>query len=54
MVGVLEGFLVIGVVVVVGYVLGRGGLLGDQGSKVLARTAFFVATPALLFTTLSR
>ena len=29
-------------------------MLGDQCSKVLARTAFFVATPALLFTTLSR
>lgn len=54
MTGVLEGFLVIGVVVGVGYLLGRGGVLGEQGSRVLARAAFFVATPALLFTTLSR
>lgn len=54
MTGVLEGFLVIGVVVGVGYLLGRSGLLGEQGSRVLARTAFFVATPALLFTTLAR
>ncbi|ANY05960.1 AEC family transporter [Pseudonocardia sp. HH130630-07] len=54
MTGVLEGFLVIGVVVAVGYVLGRGGMLGESGSRVLARTAFFVASPALLFTTLSR
>lgn len=53
MTGVLEGFLVIGVVVGVGYLLGRGGVLGEQGSRVLARAAFFVATPALLFTTLS-
>lgn len=54
MTGVLEGFLVIAVVVVVGYALGRGGVLGDAGSRVLARTAFFVASPALLFTTLAR
>ncbi|GAA1396712.1 AEC family transporter [Pseudonocardia kongjuensis] len=54
MTGVFEGFLVIGVVVGVGYVLGRYHLLGDQGSRVLARAAFFVGTPALLFTTLAR
>ncbi|MEQ3551540.1 AEC family transporter [Pseudonocardia nematodicida] len=54
MAGVLEGFLVIGVVIVVGYVLGRGRLLGDQGARVLARLAFFVASPALLFVTIAR
>ncbi|MFP5023156.1 AEC family transporter [Pseudonocardia phyllosphaerae] len=53
MAGVLEGFLVIGVVVGVGYLLGRQRVLGDQGARVLSRTAFFVATPALLFTTLA-
>ena len=54
MTGVLEGFLVIGVVVAVGYLIGRAGLLGPDATRVLSRTAFFVATPALLFTTLAR
>lgn len=53
MTGVLEGFLVIGVVVVVGYLLARSDVLGEQGARVLSRTAFFVATPALLFSTLA-
>lgn len=53
MTGVLEGFLVIGVVVTVGYLLARGNALGDQGARVLSRSAFFVATPALLFSTLA-
>ncbi|MBW0106428.1 AEC family transporter, partial [Pseudonocardia sp. KRD291] len=54
MTGVLEGFLVIGVVVVVGHLIGRAGLLGPDATRVLSRTAFFVASPALLFTTLAR
>jgi predicted permease len=52
--GVLEGFLVIGIVVAVGYGVGRAGVLGPHATRVLSRTAFFVATPALLFTTLAR
>ncbi|WP_116707722.1 AEC family transporter [Actinomycetospora cinnamomea] len=52
--GVLEGFLVIGVVVAVGVVVGRMRLLPDAATEVLSRTAFFVATPALLFVTLLR
>jgi predicted permease len=50
--GVLEGFLVIGVVVGVGYLVGRAGVLGPSATQVLSRTAFFVASPALLFVTL--
>ena len=50
----LEGFLVIGVVVAVGVVVGRLGLLPDSATETLSRTAFFVATPALLFVTLLR
>ncbi|PVZ12068.1 hypothetical protein C8D89_103399 [Actinomycetospora cinnamomea] len=50
----LEGFLVIGVVVAVGVVVGRMRLLPDAATEVLSRTAFFVATPALLFVTLLR
>lgn len=52
--GVLTGFAVIAVVIGVGYVLGRGGHLGEQGREVLTRLAFHVASPALLFTTLAR
>lgn len=51
--GVLTGFAVIAVVIGVGYVLGRGDLLGEHGQEVLTRLAFHVASPALLFTTLA-
>ncbi|MFF8098635.1 AEC family transporter [Streptomyces sp. NPDC016640] len=52
--GVLSGFLVIAVVIGVGYVIGRRGHLGAQGREVLTGLAFHVASPALLFTTLAR
>jgi hypothetical protein len=52
--GVVEGFVVIGIVIVVGYLLGRSGLLGPAAVEVLSRLAFFVASPALLFVTLAR
>ncbi|MEJ2887090.1 AEC family transporter [Actinomycetospora aeridis] len=51
--GVLQGFLVIGVAIALGYVLGRRGVLGENATNVLSRAAFFVATPALLFHTLA-
>lgn len=51
--GVLEGFSIIWVVIAVGYFVGRTGVLGDQARHVLNRTTFFVASPALLFTTLA-
>jgi malonate transporter len=51
--GVLEGFLVIGVAILVGYGVARAGVLGENATQVLSRAAFFVATPALLFTTLA-
>ena len=41
--GVLSGFLVIAVVIGVGYVIGRRGNLGAQGSEVLTKLAFHVA-----------
>ncbi|HLU56900.1 MAG TPA: AEC family transporter [Pseudonocardia sp.] len=52
--GVLDAFIVIGVVVAVGYVVGRTGVLGPAATQVLSRAAFFVASPALLFSTLAR
>lgn len=50
--GVLIGFAIIGFVILVGYVIERAGIAGPEGGRVLNRTAFFVATPALLFTVL--
>jgi malonate transporter len=52
--GVLNAFVVIGVVVAVGYLVGRAGVLGPAATQVLSRAAFFVASPALLFSTLAR
>jgi malonate transporter and related proteins len=52
--GVADGFVVIGVVVAVGYLVGRAGVLGPAATQVLTRAAFFVASPALLFITLAR
>lgn len=49
MTGVLSGFGVIALVIVAGYVIARRGTLGPQGQRVLARLAFSVAMPALLF-----
>ncbi|GAB3047974.1 AEC family transporter [Sediminivirga luteola] len=53
MLGVLEGFGVIGVVIFVGFLLGRLDILGDTGQQALARLIFYAATPALLFTTIA-
>lgn len=53
MTGVIEGFLVLACVVLVGYGIGRAGVLGPSATEVLSRTAFFVASPALLFITLA-
>ncbi|MBN8882189.1 MAG: AEC family transporter [Salana multivorans] len=54
MTGVLEGFALIGAIILVGYVLGRTGILGERADAVLSRLAFFVGAPALLFVTLSQ
>ena len=53
MVGVLTGFAIIGAIILAGYVIGRLGLLGEQGRFVLGRIAFFVLAPCLLFTVLA-
>ncbi|MEB8338596.1 AEC family transporter [Streptomyces endophyticus] len=52
--GVLNGFAVIAIVIVVGYVIGRRGYLGANGREVLNKLAFHVASPALLFTMLAK
>lgn len=53
MVGVLIGFAIIVAVIGVGYLVGRFNLLGPNADHVLSRLAFFVLSPALLFTVLA-
>lgn len=45
----VSGFTVIFIVVGIGFVLGRTGVLGNHAHEVLSRLVFFVCTPALLF-----
>ena len=51
---VVTGFVVVGVAIVVGYVIGRIDLLGPHGRPVLARLIFFVLSPFLMFVVLSQ
>ncbi|MCP2031393.1 putative permease [Okibacterium sp. HSC-33S16] len=51
--GVLTGFVVIGIIIAVGYLVGRIDLLGKHGQQVMARAIFFVLSPCLLFTVLA-
>lgn len=53
MLEVLAGFAVIGFVILVGFVVGKLGLLGEHASYVMSRLVFFVLTPALLFVLLA-
>ncbi|MEU8614979.1 AEC family transporter [Actinoplanes sp. NPDC048791] len=50
---VVTGFAVVWALVLVGYLIGRFGLLGAAGLDTLTRLAFFVTAPALLFVTLA-
>lgn len=51
---VLSALGTIAVVVAAGWFVGRTGVLGDNAQRVLAATAFTVATPALLVETIGR
>ena len=50
---VLSGFTVVWVIIGVGMLVGRTGVLGPEARPVLSRAAFFIGSPALLFTTLA-
>jgi malonate transporter and related proteins len=52
--GVLAGFFVVWCIILVGMFVGRRGVLGENARSVLSALTFFVASPALLFDTLSR
>jgi len=51
--GVLVGFAIIGVVILIGYIVGRLGVLGEHAPHVMSRLVYFVLSPALLFTVLA-
>lgn len=53
MLAVIEGFLVVWLVILVGWFVGRKKILGDNAPLVLSRLSFFVASPALLVQTLA-
>ncbi|APF41335.1 AEC family transporter [Neomicrococcus aestuarii] len=53
MLGVLSGFSVVWAVILVGYFVGKKGILGEDGRSTLNRLTFFIASPALLFQTLA-
>ena len=53
MTGVLVGFAIIGAIILIGYITGRTGILGEHGPFVLSRIVFFVLSPCLLFTVLA-
>lgn len=53
MVGVLQGFAIIGIIIALGFFVGRSGLLGEHAPSVLSKLVFFVLTPCLLFTILA-
>ncbi|WP_431779134.1 AEC family transporter [Microbacterium aurantiacum] len=50
----LTGFVVVGVAIVVGWIIGRIDLLGEHARPVLARLTFFVLSPFLLFVVLAQ
>ncbi|MYM20993.1 AEC family transporter [Brevibacterium sp. 5221] len=54
MIGALEGFGVIAVIVFAGWLLGRSEVLGETGQRVLAGVVFYAGTPALLYVTLAQ
>jgi len=51
---VLTGFVVVGVAILVGWILGRIDLLGPHARHVLGRLVFFVLSPFLLFVVLAQ
>jgi predicted permease len=52
--GVLAGFFVVWSIILVGMFVGRRNILGENARNVLSALTFFVASPALLFETLSK
>lgn len=53
MTGVLIGFAIIAAMIGAGAIVGKAGVLGEGARYALARLAFFVLTPCLLFSVLA-
>jgi len=51
--GVLAGFVTLGAIILLGFLLAHFGVLGSDSQLLFSRLVFFVATPALLFQTLA-
>ncbi len=54
MLDALTGFVVVGVSIALGYIIGRIDLLGVHARPVLSRLTFFVLSPILLFVVLAQ
>lgn len=54
MLDTLTGFVVVGVAIALGWILGRIDLLGPHARHVLSRLTFFVLSPFLLFVVLAQ
>lgn len=53
MIEALTGFVVVGLAILVGWIIGRIDLLGEHARPVLSRLTFFVLSPFLLFVVLA-
>ncbi|HST71445.1 MULTISPECIES: AEC family transporter [Kocuria] len=53
MTGVFSGFFIVWAIIIAGYLVGRRGVLGPHGQEILSKFSFYVASPPLLFLTIS-
>lgn len=53
MFGVFEGFFGIWAIIAIGYWAAKKNIFGPEGRLILNRLTFFIASPALLFTTIA-
>ncbi|MGC0272949.1 AEC family transporter [Pseudactinotalea sp. Z1739] len=53
MTAVLQGFAVLGAIIALGALLAHVRLLGEESQQMLAKLAFFVASPALMITVMA-
>jgi predicted permease len=52
-IGVIEGFVVVGAIIAIGFVLARFEILDEKAQDALSRLAFSVGLPALMFSTIA-
>lgn len=51
--GVISGLAIMWLIIVVGMVVGKIGLLGEHSQEVFTKFVYWIASPALLFSTIS-